>query len=248
MSFHDHFSGHAPAYARARPRYPAELFAALAARAPGRNLAWDAGTGNGQAALGLALFFSRVVATDPSAAQLAEAPAHPRVEYRVGIAAESGLTSCSADFVSAAQAAHWFDLERFYAEAARVLRPGGVLALWCYGLSRVTAEIDGLVERFYHEIVGPYWPPERRHIETGYRDLGFPFPDQPFPAMEMRHQWTLAEFLEYLATWSAVQRYRRERGIDPLALLLPALSRAWGAPDQPRPVTWPLTGRIGARP
>lgn len=248
MSFHDHFSGHAPAYARARPHYPAELFPALAARAPGRDLAWDAGTGSGQAALGLAECFSRVVATDPSAAQLAEAPAHPRVEYRVGTAAESGLSGGSVDLVSAAQAAHWFDLGRFYAEAARVLRPGGVLVLWCYGLSRVTPEIDGLVERFYHEIVGPYWPPERRHIETGYRDLGFPFPDQPFPAMEMRQQWTLAEFRDYLATWSAVQRYRRERRTNPLELLLPALTHAWGDAEQPRHVTWPLTGRIGARP
>lgn len=248
MSFPDHFSGHAREYARARPHYPAALFKALAAAAPGRELAWDAGTGSGQAALGLAEYFSRVIASDPSAAQLAQAPPHRRVTFRMGGASDSGLEAGSADLVCAAQAAHWFDLGSFYAEATRVLRPGGVLTLWCYGLTQVAPEVDALVDWFYHTVVGPYWPPERRHIETGYRDLAFPFPDQPFPAVEMRHQWKLAEFADYLGTWSAVQRYRSDRGTDPLATLLPELTRAWGVPDQQRLVSWPLTGRIGTRP
>jgi SAM-dependent methyltransferase len=248
MSYPDHFSGHARDYARARPRYPAALFTGLAALAPRRGLAWDAGTGSGQAALGLAEHFSRVVASDPSAAQVAQAPTHPRVEFRLGIASESGLEAGSADLVCAAQAAHWFDLPSFYVEAARVLRRGGVLTLWCYGLTRIAPVIDALVDRFYHDVVGPYWPPERGHIETGYRELAFPFPDQPFPAVKMQQQWTLVQFADYLVTWSAVQRYRRDRGADPLATLLPELTRAWGEPDQQRLVTWPLTGRLGTRP
>lgn len=50
----DQFSAVARAYARYRPSYPAELFAALARAAPGRRAAWDCATGTGQAATGLA--------------------------------------------------------------------------------------------------------------------------------------------------------------------------------------------------
>ena len=245
MTFQDHFSGHASDYARARPRYPPALFGALAVLAPGRSLAWDAGTGNGQAAAGLAEHFTGVVATDPSAAQLAEAAPHPAIDYRSGRAESSGLRKGIVDLVTAAQAAHWFDLPGFYAEAARVLRPGGAIALWCYGLSRIAPPIDAMVDRFYHEVVGPYWPPERRHIENGYRDLPFPFQERPFPVLEMRCRWSLSEFMAYLGTWSAVQRFRERQGRDPLLALHPSLASEWGEPQLTRDVCWPLTGRAG---
>ena len=71
----DHFSAHAQNYARFRPTYPTELFAWLASQSPGHRLAWDCGTGNGQAALGLADHFVHVHATDLSPQQLAQARA-----------------------------------------------------------------------------------------------------------------------------------------------------------------------------
>ena len=138
MAFKDHFSGHAAAYARARPTYPDALFDWLAAQCAGHALAWDAGCGNGQASIALASRFDRVHASDPSATQVAAAPTHPRVAWHVEPAEQCSLPDASADLVTVAQAYHWFDYERFAAEATRVLRPGGVVAVWAYGVSSVT--------------------------------------------------------------------------------------------------------------
>ena len=245
MSFTDQFSDRSPQYARARPDYPAALFSALATLSPGRELAWDAGTGNGQAAVGLARHFTRVLATDPSAAQLAEARAEPRISYRQARDGDSGLAGRSADLITVAQAAHWFDLDAFYQEALRVLRPGGVLALWCYGLCRITPEIDAVIERFYTETIGPWWPPERRHVEAGYHTLSFPLAESAFPQSDMQHRWTLTQLIDYVGTWSAVAANRNQGGTDPLPALTEALRPLWGRPDARRMIRWPLHGRLG---
>ncbi len=239
--FKDHFSQQSAAYRRFRPEYPAELFEWLAASAPGRGLAVDVATGSGQAAVALAGHFEKVVATEPSAAQLGQAPAHPRVEYRREAAESISAAAASADLLTAAQAAHWFDWPLFTREAIRVLRPGGVLAFWTYGGCHVTPGIDRLVADFSRDVVGPYWPRERRHVEEGYRDLVAPMPVLEAPAFEMQTRWDAAAMLGYLDTWSAVRRCRARSGRDPLDLLVQPLSAAWGEGE--RDMRWPLVIR-----
>ena len=246
MSFQDHFSTQAAIYAKARPTYPPALFAELARRAPGRTLAWDAGTGSGQAAVALAQHFDRVVATEPSAAQLAQAVPHPGVSYHQAAETAPGLIAASVDLVTVAQAAHWFDRPKFYAEVKRVLRPGGVLALWTYELCTIAPDIDAAVLRFYRGPIGPYWPAERRHTETGYREFEFPFPETPFPRFAMEHAWTVEEFMAYLRSWSAVVRYAKANGADPVAALEQELAPRWGGGS--RKISWPLSGRLGRIP
>ena len=248
MTFQDHFSSRASIYARARPSYPPSLFAELAALAPGHGLAWDCGTGNGQAARGLAVHFDQVVATDPSAPQLAQAPAHPKIEFRLAEERDCGLPAGSVDLATAAQAAHWFDLQAYYAEARRVLRPGGVIAIWCYNLLRIAPVIDDLMTHFYSATVGPFWPPERRHTEAGYRTLPFPFPELPFPAVVMEQHWDLNELGAYLGSWSSVMRFTEKLGTDPVEPFLRDLSPVWGSPDQKKRIEWPVSGRIGRVP
>ena len=245
MTFHDHFSDRATAYARFRPTYPPELFAWLARVSPDRTLVWDAGTGSGQAAWGLAQHFARVVATDPSTAQLAEARGHPAIEYRRGVEGESGLEARSADLVTAAQALHWFDLQAFYREVARAIRPGGLLAVWCYGLHRVTPEIDRIFDRFYSQTVGPWWPPERAEVESGYRRLPFPYPEIAVPAFDMAASLDMGGLLAYVGTWSAVRRKIAATGEDPVVELSRELPLAWGDPALVREVRWPLSVRAG---
>jgi SAM-dependent methyltransferase len=244
-TFRDHFSGHAGGYAAHRPGYPDELFAALAALAPARGRAWDCATGTGQAAVGLAPHFARIDATDASAAQIEHATPRERVYYRVAPADASGLDASSIDLVTVAQALHWFDLDAFYGEARRVLRPRGVLAAWCYNLCRIEPEIDLLVRDFYTAKVGAYWPPERRILEQGYATLPFPFERLPAPPADMHVVWTLADFLGYVRTWSSVARYAKTNGEDPVLALTPALRRVWGDADRTRTVRWPLAILLG---
>ncbi len=244
--FPDHFSGHAELYARLRPGYPATLFEFLSAAAPDRELAIDTGTGNGQAARELAARFRRVVATDPSAAQLSHAPPLPNVRYRQGLAQDTGEPAGSCQLMTAAQAAHWFDWPAFGLEVHRVLAPGGVLAIWTYELFRVDQGIDALVDDFYRHVVGPYWPRERRHVEEAYARLwveGLARLD--CPRFEFRSLWSADDALQYLSTWSAVQRCRQLRGGDPLACLRPPMLRAWGSGQ--REVAWPIHLRAGCK-
>jgi SAM-dependent methyltransferase len=244
----DHFSGVAPAYATCRPGYPAELFAYLGSLSSRHELAWDCAAGSGQAAIPLAGLFRHVLATDSSSAMLDQAPRHPRIEYRVA-AETSGLAPASADLVTVAQALHWLDVDRFYRDAERVLVPGGVLAVWTYGLQHLDdPAIDRMLGHFYTDVVGPYWSPERRHVEAGYRTLSFPFPELTPPGFSMQVLWSLPQLLGYLGTWSATQRFRDTRGHDPVTDLAGEVASLWGEPAVVRRVSWPLSMRVGRRP
>lgn len=245
--FKDHFSSHAAHYRESRPNYPAELFAHLAALAPGHAVAWDAGCGNGQASVALAAHFTKVRASDPSTAQIENAEAHPRVHYEVAPAERSNLADASADLVTVAQALHWFDVPRFHAEVRRVLRPGGIVAEWCYAECTVAADIDRLCRQLYADTLGSYWPPERAHVESGYAHLEFPFALIVSPAFDMKVSWDLAHYLAYLESWSALQRYRRERGSDPLVKMRDEFVAAWGEPAEIRDVRWQLSLRVGRK-
>ena len=244
--FHDHFSAVANRYADFRPHYPAALFEYLATLVPRESLVWDCAAGNGQATVDLAERFARVIATDASEDQIASAIPHAKVEYRVATAEQSGLPDRSFGLVTVAQALHWFDLERFYAEVRRVLRPHGVLAVWAYGINEVEGDaVNRLVREFYSNVVGPYWPPERRLVEEGYRTIPFPFTEVMTPSFRMEARWTLEQLLGYFSTWSATSRFKKVTGQDPLGPLATNLAAVWGDVQSHRRVVWPLTLKVG---
>ncbi len=247
MTTSDHFTPVADQYAAFRPTYPEALFDWLAGIAPQRNAAWDCGAGSGQATAPLSARFASVIATDISSAQLASAPPHPNVEYRVARAESSGLADRSLDLVTVAQAMHWFDLPQFYAEVKRVLRADGVIAVWGYNRMLVgNEELQQALDRFYEETIGAYWPPERVHVETGYRDLPFPFARIEAPHFALYQDWTLEHLLGYLRSWSAVARYRAAHGHDPVSRLAEEIAPLWGDAAVRR-ITWPLflhAGRV----
>jgi SAM-dependent methyltransferase len=245
MTFKDHFSGHAAHYASSRPLYSDEIFDFVATLPEKRSLALDCATGNGQAAVGLAERFERVIATDASAEQLSHATPHPRVEYRQAPAEQTGVESGTVDLVTAAAGAHWFDFDRFYPEVERVLAPGGALAVWSYDLLQVSPEIDRLVRWLAREGVASYWPPERRWVDEEYRTLPFPFQEVEVPPLAIEALWPLDRVLGYIGTWSASARYRRETGRDAVELIRRELEAAWGDPGEERLVRWPIMMRAG---
>ncbi len=245
MNFKDYFSTQAADYAKYRPHYPPALFEYLASISPAKKIAWDCGTGNGQAALGLAPHFDLVIATDPSEKQIHNAIPHEKIKYLVAPAEQTDIAPQTVDLITVTQALHWFDHEKFYAEVRRVAQPRGILAVSMYNLLYAEPEITQLVNEFYFDIVGPFWPPERKHIESEYRTIPFPFAEIKPPPFSLETQWNLNELLGYLNTWSATQRYISENGAHPLEKIMDKFAGAWGDPEMKKRIAWPLLLRIG---
>jgi SAM-dependent methyltransferase len=196
--------------------------------------------------VGLAAVFDRVIATDASENQIANAQSNERVEYRVAPAESSGLESDTIDLLMIAQALHWFELDCFYAEARRVLKPDGVLAATAYNLLQISPGIDQIVNRYYYDIVGPFWPAERALVES-FRELPFPFPERNTPSFQMNADWNMEQLLGYLRSWSATQRFMAAKDEDPLEQIRDELRSRWEDPRQHRRVTWPLILRVGVK-
>ena len=233
------------AYARFRPEYPPQLAAFLASVAPDNRLVIDVGCGNGQLTQLLATHFNAVVGLDPSADQIANIVPNERITYQCAPAEQLPVADASASLITAAQAAHWFDLPAFYQEVRRVAVPGCVLALLSYGVLNLEPALNERFQRFYWDEIGPYWPPERKLVDTGYATIDFPFEELAAPSLEIRVHWHLSEFLGYLLTWSAVRSVQEAGRDELLQTFADDISAAWGDGSVRRPIVWPINMRIG---
>jgi SAM-dependent methyltransferase len=246
VAFIDRFLEHSNLDARARPGYPDALFDAITADLPNRSLAWDCGTGNGQAAVKLAKYFDHVHATDPSPQQISNAVRVANVEYGVGQAEESDLPSHSVDLILVAQALHWFDLDRFYAEAHRVLkRPGKIVVVgydpWAY----ICAEVDQAVATTLLEPIKPFWAKNDELVFDGYRTIAFPFTESRLPPVAIHLDWDLRQLLAYICSLSATRAAIRELGDQFLHQAQVTLERVWGVPSSKKHAVLPLHTRCG---
>ena len=239
-SFKDYFSDQAGAYKTFRPTYPKVLFDYLASISPSRELAWDCACGSGQASEALVNYFLIVVATDGSQDQICNANPYPNIQYRMETAEHSSLPTHSVDLIVVGQALHWFVTDAFFAEAKRVLKPKGVLAVWSYNLLTISPGLDEIIREFDKKIIGEYWAPERVLVDHDYRDIQFPFQTVITKNLTMRENWNFQQLVGYLDTWSAVQAYRKSKQAEPLDLINDNLLLAWGSPSQVRAVSWPL--------
>ena len=243
------FSQGSDQYAKHRPQYPDELFAWLSDICAGHDSAWDCATGNGQAAVSLANYFSNVEATDISAEQIEHHIPHPRVTYTACPAEHTPFEDRSFDLVTVATALHWLDQGRFFQEVERVLKPKGVLAIWAYGFFTVEPEIDQLIKKALYEPIDPFWAEGNRQMFRGYRDVSFPFNElHDLPTFSMKIDWNLEQFLAFLRTWSAVKRYSAELGTDPVSVLETKLRSIWQVPETSMVVQMPLILRMFRKP
>lgn len=245
----DYFSTQSAAYKSFRPLYPDKLFEYLCSHLNPSSVVWDCATGNGQAALALKNRVSTVVASDQSAAQLGNAPRRAGVYYLKAFAEDMPLRDQSIDLITVAQALHWFDFDRFYAEVLRVLKPNGLIAVWTYSFLSVSpqlgAAIDAVIKSFYHDVVGPFWPPERRMVDEQYRSIAFPFDEEQTPNFSIDVEWDLNATLGYMGSWSAVQQYIKAEQHDPIPQLTEQLRSVWGDPALRRQLNWSLGLRVG---
>jgi SAM-dependent methyltransferase len=246
VKFPDHFSGVASDYSAFRPQYPAALFDWLASVAQGHDVAWDCACGSGQASRTLTPHFDRVIATDASPVQVAAAPEIEKTHFVVADSERVPLADGSIDLVAVAQALHWFVGETFFAEVKRVVRPAGVFAAWTYGMPHLESEaVEKVVHGFINGLLGPYWPPEIRLVLDGYASIDLPFEELETPDFELTVEWTLARFLGFVSTWSAVGRFHDELGEDPVPRLAKELEGIWGNEEDFRSIGWRLDLRAG---
>ncbi|MCB0637844.1 MAG: methyltransferase domain-containing protein [Lewinella sp.] len=240
----DNFSSQSDQYARYRPTYPAAYFDYLDTLVPNKQTAWDCGTGNGQVAVQLARTFDRVFATDISQAQIDQARPADHITYSVQPAEATDFPDLFFDLIIAAQAIHWFDFDRFYAEVRRTAKEEALLCVVGYARPTITDAVDQVVTEFYTQVVGPYWDPERRYIDDHYQTIPFPFEEIEPPAFAHELSWSLEHLIGYLNTWSAVKHFIRANGYNPVDALRARLEAQWGEAPL-RPVRFPLLLRLG---
>lgn len=245
----DYFSTQSDAYKLYRPVYPESLFAFLSQGLPEDAVVWDCATGNGQGAVGLSRNVAMVVASDQSRAQLGNARRAKFVHYVQALAEAMPLRDHSVDLVTVAQALHWFEFDRFYAEVKRVLKPNAKIAAWTYSFLSVTpqlgVDLDAVVRWFYDDVIGPYWPSERRWVDDQYRSIPFPFIDIDTPSFTIEVDWDLSAILGYIGSWSAVQLFKDASTVDPMELLAERIIPIWGEATERRHLNWRLDLRYG---
>ncbi len=227
MDFKDYFSIQSKEYSKYRPKYPDELFSYLSSLVSEHSTAWDCATGNGQAAIGLEPFFDKIIATDASSSQIEQAELHPKIEYHTATAENSGLESDSINLLTVATAIHWINTDIFYPEAKRIIKNGGVLAVWTYSESYVNEEVDKIYNKLSKDILAEYWPVENNKAWKFEEAVNLPFENIETPEFEIKLKWDFNEYINYLLTWSSTQNYIRETGKNPIDIVYDDFLAAW---------------------
>ncbi len=240
----DNFSKQADVYAQYRPEYQPGLFEYILGFVKEKTLAWDCGTGTGQAAKMLSPHFKQVFATDISQKQLDKAHKAANISYAVEPAETTSLPDHSADLVTVAQAIHWFNFDEFYKEVNRVAKPGSVIAVWTYSLLHISDEIDNIVEEYHYETLGKFWDPERKYVDDGYATIPFPFEEVETPTFHIEVNWSMDDLNGYFNTWSALQKFITANGYSPVNELMNQVEQCWGDHEK-RKIIFPVHLKLG---
>jgi len=242
----DLFTKQAEAYAKFRPSYPKEIFNFLVTQVKERNTAWDCATGNGQVAALLAEYFKEVYATDISQGQLSKAIQKPNIVYKIEAAEHSSFEDSTFDLITVAQAVHWFDFEKFYAEVKRTLKPDGIIAIIGYGFPKLDEEVDRILLHFYEKTLHGYWDPERRYVDEMYQTIPFPFHELQAPIFIAQYFWDAEQLIGFLNSWSAVQHFIDKNSLNPVDLIADDLRKCW-RPNSKKTITFPIVMRVGKK-
>lgn len=238
----DNFSTQASTYAKFRPTYPKLVFEYLNSVVKNRNMVWDCATGNGQMARELAKDFEQVYATDISQKQLDNAFQAENIHYSIAKAEETHFADNTFDLITVAQAIHWFNFEKFYAEVNRVAKKDAILFVIGYSMPRFEGKIDEILQDFYWNVTGPYWDVERKHLDNKLESIPFPFEQIECPIFKNEYRWTLEMAEGYFNSWSAIQHYIKKNGENPVNQVINELREIWKSTVK---VTFPLFTKVG---
>jgi len=242
--FKDYFSDDSEKYNNFRPKYPKQLFLFLSSISQEDQLAWDCATGSGQSAIELADYFSTIIATDASSTQIKNAEKKSGINYFISTAEDCAIKSNSVDLITVAQAFHWFNHDAYIKEVNRVLKVDGLITIWTYNLVKIQSDIDDIIYHLYNTTLRDFWPKERAMVENNYQDIQLPFVEINAPKFIMSADWNMFQLLGYLETWSAVNEYQKQHGINPIEKIQEKILEIWGNPENIFSVKWPLTIRI----
>jgi ubiquinone/menaquinone biosynthesis C-methylase UbiE len=243
----DLFSRQADAYAKYRPGYPATLIEYITGFVKEKNTVWDCATGNGQAAVLLASYFKKVVATDTSEKQIRLAVQKENIEYAVGQAEQTGFADNSFDLITVAQAYHWLRFDAFEKEVKRVAKPGAVIAVWGYNIPQCdNAALNKLIRHFYTAVVGKYWDAERKYIDEYYRTVPFNFEELPSKEFFIKAAWNKNDLPGYLNSWSSVQHFIKVNNQNPVDEIAAEIGKQWPAENASIQFSFPVFLRMGS--
>ena len=232
-------------YSKGRPTYPPELYLWLSNQVKNQQCVWDCACGTGQVSIDLAAYFEQVEATDISESQIAEAIPHRKVNYKVSPSEVCEYPDQHFDAICVGQALHWFDLEKFWPEVKRTLKPGGIFACWGYSWLSVCPEIDDIINSQIMSKLKPHWPAQNRTLWNQYDDVTFPLEMLDVPEFELTFKWNAYRLFDYMQTWSAIRALEHEDATQVLADAWDAIIKVWQEPLEKREVTIPFFVKAG---
>lgn len=247
MASLDLFSDKSDLYALARPKYPQAIYDFLSSCVTHKNKVWDCATGNGQAAIALAEIFNEVQATDLSEQQIAQAVLNDKITYSVQPAEHTNFDDKYFDLITVAQAIHWFDFEKFWPEALRVLKHGGVFAAWGYDWPKISTQIDAAIDENILQIIKPYWAKQNQLIWDGYKDIKFPFEKIASPPITMNQYWNLPQLLNYIHTWSATRQCMQNQGTGFFEAAAKKIESVWGDAHEVKEIGMGVHSYVGRK-
>jgi ubiquinone/menaquinone biosynthesis C-methylase UbiE len=201
----------------------------------------DVGCGPGLATRDLATHFNHATGIDAGESMIEVAQSmdiktstSEPVAFKLTSAEEmADIEDNSIDVITAANAAHWFDMPAFWKRAAQVLKPGGSVALWTSGEMVAHsdtpnfAKINEAFKRWQEDYLEAYYGIGNFLVRDQYRGLGMPWDAEPpiesfDRASLFRKEWALDEtfhdgqdgtfsldlFEKMFATSSPVTRWR----------------------------------------
>ncbi|XP_074655132.1 putative methyltransferase DDB_G0268948 [Tubulanus polymorphus] len=225
----------------------------------------DVGCGSGQSTPLFADHFQTLIGVDCSQAQIEEATRrniHENIEYRIGDSTSLPMKDESTDLVIVSVALHWFDLQKFYAEVRRILKPGGLLAVWNYryftvhydqtpdNTNAITDVCKKLIDDWFSEIDGHIGPPPKNDNCMAGTPPCFQNEKRFETAVEMI--WSVNELVFYTSTLSSYDILKakypdRDISAETKELLLEALNFPETAGDTKLLIRFPIHGLLSRK-